>query len=138
MKADDTDVLDALERLFHSVDGFDVPKQEEYDARQQALKVLRDYGRDPMDPKSLLEFEERKHRAAPDPEPGEGSVVFVRVNQAFRVRHLDPDEVQVPEGVLLEYDPKRPAIKIEGRWWGSNALDQALDKNWISLEGDVT
>lgn len=135
-KVDGSDVLDALERLFHAVDGFDVPKAEDHAARAEAIEVLRANGRDPMDPRSLMALEERKYRAAPDPEPQVGSVVFVRVRQSFRVRHLDPDEMQVPEGELLEYDPNRPAIKLEGRWWGSNALDQALDKNWITLEGE--
>jgi hypothetical protein len=130
------EVLDVLERLFHSVDDYDTPKEEHHAAKQEALAMLEKHDRNPMTTESLARLEDRKRQASPDPDVAAGTMM-VSVLKPILVTALDPVEINLKQNDLMFYDPERPAILHDGKWWGGPALDQAIDRQWIRVTAEV-
>ncbi len=131
------EVLDVLERLFHSVDDYCTPKEEHYAAKREALAMLEKHDRNPMTTESLARVEARKLVTSPDPLAEVAVGNMVRVLKPILVIALDPVEITLNHNDVMFYDPKRPAILRDGKWWGGPALDQALDRNWIEVSAEV-
>lgn len=122
---DTSNILNALERLYHSATDLEVNPQERHRAEKEALDTLRRADRDPMAPESLRTFQRRKRRSIRTSVIG--SLCEVRVLRPLKVSLLDVPVTTVKVGQILSYDPARPGLFADRQWWGGPTLDYAFE-----------